>query len=207
MPSRKPCKRPRQKALAGRTKSSPEKQAATDRETNIQIASRLQVPRQNGPRCSWLQESTCGQKIKAGKSGNPRGRPKGRRNVATMTKDILNRHIKVRSEGKTVEMRAVEAIFRVLANGAAQGNIKAASLFNRLRDMAGLGSDLTEEELQKHVMRLPRGFSSPEETDLCWAPAREKDRQRYLAMAELDETSPDPETRASNAQIPPSIKA
>src|ERR1700722_11197677 len=63
MPSRKPCKRPRQKALAGRTKSSPEKQAATDRETNVQIASRLQVPRQNGRRCSWLQESTCGQKI------------------------------------------------------------------------------------------------------------------------------------------------
>ena len=164
-------------------------------------------PGKTGPGAVGYKNPPADKRFKAGKSGNPRGRPKGHRNVATMTKDVLSRRVKVRSEGKTVEMRAVEAIFRVLANGAAQGNIKAASLFNRLRDMAGLGSDLTEEELQKHVMRLPRGFSSPEEMDLCWAPAREKDRQRYLAMAELDETSPDPETRASNAQIPPSIKA
>jgi hypothetical protein len=34
-----------------------------------------------------------------------------------------------------VEMRAAEAIFRVLTNKAAQGNTRAAALVEKLRDM------------------------------------------------------------------------
>jgi tetratricopeptide (TPR) repeat protein len=145
------------------------------------------------------------KQFKPGASGNPRGRPKGLRNRATMTKDAFNRHVDVRSEGKTVKMRAVEAIFRVLTNKAAQGNTRAAALVDRLREMAGMDSDLPDEDWEKHRMRLPRGFVG-DQMDLCRAAAREKERQRYLAMAELDANSSDPETRASNAQIPPAIK-
>jgi hypothetical protein len=122
-----------------------------------------------------------------------------------MTKDAFNHQVDVRSEGKTVKMRAVEAIFRVLTNKAAQGNIRAAALVDRLREMAGIDSELTEEDLEEHRMHLPLPYVG-EEHDLCQAAAREKERQRYLVMAELDETSPDLETRASNALIPLAIK-
>src|SRR5712692_2293823 len=90
-----------------------------------------------------------------GKSGNPHGRPKGQRNVANLTKNLLNRPVRVRSGDETLEMRAIEAIFRVLANRAAQGNSRATSLVNKLREMAGFANEVTEEERHKRSMRLP----------------------------------------------------
>src|SRR6266852_2960364 len=81
-----------------------------------------------------------------GKSGNPHGRPTGHRNIANLTKDLLNRPVRVRSGGETREMRAVEAIWRVLTNKATQGNSRATSLVNKLREMAGFTSEITEEE-------------------------------------------------------------
>lgn len=122
-------------------------------------------------------------RFQKGQSGNRGGRPKGRRNIKTLTKELFNRPVPVRADGKTTKMPAVEAMFRVVANNAAQGNLKAATLINKLRDMAGLTDEFTEEEWQQHVMRLPRA-PTEEESDLLRAPAREKDRQRYLAMRE-----------------------
>jgi tetratricopeptide (TPR) repeat protein len=143
-----------------------------------------------------------------GKSGNPHGRAKGQRNVANLTKDLLNRLVRVRSGDEILEMRAIEAIFRVLANKAAQGNSRATSLVNKLREMAGFTNEITEEERQKRAMRLPRAFIG-EEYHLVRAPAREKDRQRYLAMAESDEADSDVsgDSGSDDETIPPTIRA
>lgn len=143
-----------------------------------------------------------------GKSGNAGGRPKGRRNVANLTKELLNRPVRVRSGDETLEMRAIEAIFRVLANKAAQGNSRATSLVNKLLELAGLTDEITEEERQRRGVRLPRAYSR-EEFDLLKAPARERDRQRYLAMAESDEApfEPSDDVVSSADIVPPAITA
>ena len=71
--------------------------------------------------------------FKPGVSGNPRGRPKGRKNEATMLDELLFQRIPVRQGGRDLRMTVIEAIFRRLAEDSLKGNIKAAGfLFNRL---------------------------------------------------------------------------
>jgi hypothetical protein len=71
--------------------------------------------------------------FKPGQSGNPKGRPKGRKNEATMLDELLFQRIPVRQGGRELRMTVVEAMFRRLVEDALKGNIKAAGfLFNRL---------------------------------------------------------------------------
>jgi hypothetical protein len=65
---------------------------------------------------------------KPGQSGNPRGRPKGSRNIATMLNEALNQKITVRDKGKTYKITAWEGIARRLALEAVKGNLKAVEL-------------------------------------------------------------------------------
>jgi hypothetical protein len=50
--------------------------------------------------------------FKRGQSGNARGRPKGRPNVATLTKALFNAPVTVREGGKVRRMSTGEAMFR-----------------------------------------------------------------------------------------------
>jgi hypothetical protein len=95
-----------------------------------------------------------------------------------------------------------------LANKAPQGNLRGISLVNKLREMAGWTNEITEEEWQKGAMRFPRSWTH-EEFDLLRAPAREKDRQKYLAMAESHEAASEFSCDAGTTAeiILPAIKA
>jgi hypothetical protein len=71
--------------------------------------------------------------FKPGQSGNPKGRPKGKKNEAMMLDELLFQRIPVRQGGRDLRMTVIEAIFRRLAEDSLKGNIKAAGfLFNRL---------------------------------------------------------------------------
>lgn len=70
--------------------------------------------------------------FKPGQSGNPTGRPKGRKNEATLVRELLDRKVAVQERGKTKRIRMVEALFRRLLEDALKGNIKTVSfLLNR----------------------------------------------------------------------------
>jgi hypothetical protein len=60
-----------------------------------------------------------------GKSGNPRGRPKGSRNFATVLQDELKRRVPVTEDGKRKKITKREATAKQLANKAASGDLKA----------------------------------------------------------------------------------
>ena len=71
-------------------------------------------------------------RFKPGRSGNPRGRPKGAKNETTILRDLLNRKIDVRQGGSARKITVLEAILLRFTEDALKGNTKSAAfLFNR----------------------------------------------------------------------------
>lgn len=66
-------------------------------------------------------------KFKPGRSGNPKGRPKGSRNLKTDLAAISQRAISVRENGKTRRMSQQKAMLLSAYSKAIQGDQKAAS--------------------------------------------------------------------------------
>ncbi|QWG26070.1 hypothetical protein KMZ93_19755 [Bradyrhizobium sediminis] len=70
--------------------------------------------------------------FKPGESGNPKGRPKGKKNEATMLDELLFQKIKIREGGRERRITLFEGMLRRFAEDSLKGNIKAATfLFSR----------------------------------------------------------------------------
>ena len=66
------------------------------------------------------------RQFKPGQSGNPRGRPKGSKNLATMFVKALNEKIKVRAkDGRTRMLTTQELMVKVMVKKAVAGDPKA----------------------------------------------------------------------------------
>ena len=79
------------------------------------------------PKSGYKRPPKSGQ-FKPGRSGNPRGRPKGTRNLKTDLNKILRKRIRVREDGQTREISRQEAIILSLFNKALQaGDVRAAN--------------------------------------------------------------------------------
>jgi hypothetical protein len=141
--------------------------------------------------------------FKPGASGNPKGRPRGQRNVANIMQELFNRTIPVREGHKARKVTTAEAMIRVLVNKAGQGDAKALSELLDILHKTGRTNAITDEEREKRALKLPRPFSE-KEMDALLSPAREKDRQRYRKMAEYEVRDP---TGAPSRAIPPALKA
>lgn len=86
------------------------------------------------------------------KPGNKlaKGRPKGRKNEATIIKDILNRMITVVRNGKPVRMTNAEAMWWKQFERALQGDSKAALLlsdrYHKAEDDISQSTELTPDD-------------------------------------------------------------
>src|ERR1700722_19961413 len=60
-----------------------------------------------------------------GQSGNPKGRPKGSQNLATLLEKIIRQRVTVTENGRSREMSKAEAIFLQMINKALRGDISA----------------------------------------------------------------------------------
>jgi hypothetical protein len=73
-------------------------------------------------------------RFKKGKSGNPKGRPKGSKNMRTVFQKELNSKIPVKENGKSSRITKREAIVKQAVNKAASGDPKAMPVvFNEVR--------------------------------------------------------------------------
>jgi len=73
-------------------------------------------------------------RFKPGRSGNPKGRPKGAKNEETILNNLLNRRIEIRQAGRTRKITVLEAMLLKFAEEALKGDAKAATfLLNRYR--------------------------------------------------------------------------
>ncbi|GCB06387.1 DUF5681 domain-containing protein [Ralstonia sp. SET104] len=66
--------------------------------------------------------------FRKGESGNPRGRPKGRRNLLTEVHLALNEEVSVVENGKRLRLTKRAVICRQLANRSAAGDLAALRL-------------------------------------------------------------------------------
>jgi hypothetical protein len=72
--------------------------------------------------------------FKPGRSGNPRGRPKGPKTVGAVLRDVIQRRIEVTENGKTRRIVVLEVMLRRLANDAMRSDPRAMKLLLFLID-------------------------------------------------------------------------
>jgi hypothetical protein len=81
--------------------------------------------------------------FKKGKSGNPKGRPKGSRPIGAVLQDVLSQRIPVTENGKTRRLPALEVMLRRLANDAMRSEPVALKLMLSLFDRYGDSGEAT----------------------------------------------------------------
>lgn len=67
-------------------------------------------------------------RFKLGQSGNPAGRPKGSKNVASVIASALNEKVTITEHGRRRSVTKLEAAAKQVANQAANGDPKAVRL-------------------------------------------------------------------------------
>lgn len=77
-------------------------------------------------------------RFQPGQSGNPKGRPKGSKNLKTVVDEELNRTLSIRENGETRTMTSIQALLRTTMNKALKGDGRAsAQMFDLARDFHG----------------------------------------------------------------------
>ena len=90
-----------------------------------------------------------------GRSGNPRGRRKGSRNLATIVKKTVNDVVPVTENGRRRVITKLEATIKQLANKAASGDPKATqSLLQLLHVIEGKAETPAQTEATDEADRL-----------------------------------------------------
>ena len=90
-----------------------------------------------------------GTRFKPGKSGNPKGRPKGSKNLSTDIRNILRRKVTFGVNGKQETMTSQQALIMRLWEKALKGDVKAIT---QLLSMAALYNDDPEIVQSGHTL-------------------------------------------------------
>jgi hypothetical protein len=96
-----------------------------------------------------------------GSSGNPKGRPKGSKNLAKIVLQESRQRVRVKGPHGTRTVTKLEAAMMQIGNQAAQGELRAArelfSLVQRSEEVTNVGmSPLNPHEIDQQVMQFIR---------------------------------------------------
>jgi hypothetical protein len=88
-------------------------------------------------------------RFKKGKSRNPKGRPKDRRNVGTIFQDALLRHVRIREGDRVRSMPKIEAVIEVNLNKALKGDPRAYAKVMDVAIKLGMVDMPDEQDISK----------------------------------------------------------
>ena len=73
-------------------------------------------------------------RFKSGRTGNPKGRPKGAKGEDTIFREVINTRVPMSVRGKLRKVSLLQAVWTKIADDALKGNAKAQTLIiNRSR--------------------------------------------------------------------------
>jgi hypothetical protein len=104
--------------------------------------------------------------FKPGKSGNPKGRPKGAKSEASIWQTRLNEKIEVREGRRVRRITVLEAILLRCIEGALKGNIKTASFVLGRFAAAQAGETQEIGEMSKDDLEVVAAYASRLEAKL-----------------------------------------
>jgi hypothetical protein len=92
--------------------------------------------------------------FKPGRSGNPRGRPKGVKNEETILRELLHHKVVLNERGKSRKIILLEAILRKVAEDCLRGNVKSVAFLLNRYYAASAGPNIDSEigEVDKAVL-------------------------------------------------------
>jgi hypothetical protein len=105
-------------------------------------------------------------RFKPGKSGNPRGRPKGARSVGAILQDVVRQKVSITENGKTRRVPVIEGMLRRLANAGLRGDARVVKLLLSLLDRYGDSTEATvkladmlaeDREILAQYLQPPQG--------------------------------------------------
>ncbi len=105
--------------------------------------------------------------FKKGQSGNPKGRPKGVKNIATDIKEELEEFVHITEGGEVRSITKQRALIKALLSKASKGDVRAAQTLLGLK---------AEVDHQQHEKESTAWFSEDDEAII----AQFQDRQRNL---------------------------
>jgi Family of unknown function (DUF5681) len=105
--------------------------------------------------------------FKQGSSGNPRGRPRGSKNLATIVRQVLDARVAVRENGRVRTISKREALFAQLVHEGLGGNLRAIELLSKIpwiqKELVNLGrSRRLTPEAWDQIALLVRGDLNPQ---------------------------------------------
>jgi hypothetical protein len=115
-------------------------------------------------------------RFQKGRSGNPRGRPPGSKNLATLLTEALNERVIVVENGRRRKITKREAVIAQLVNQSAKANLRAIKILldiqqaiearsaadgagatSRTTDLSQGDQSIIEDFLRRHKARRPHG--------------------------------------------------
>ena len=87
-------------------------------------------------------------RFQPGRSGNPRGRPKGSRSVGAILKGVMSQKVTVSEGGRVRRVSRVELMLLRLVNDAARGDPRATKLALELNDRYGQPTDRDAQSIE-----------------------------------------------------------
>lgn len=106
-------------------------------------------------------------RFKPGQSGNPTGRPKGSRNLATAVRKALDQRVPVREDGRYRKRSATEVIAQQVVRKAMTGDLRAAQWLLQLSQTEAVRSeaDPPEGELSSEDVAILTDFLARHDRD------------------------------------------
>jgi hypothetical protein len=99
------------------------------------------------------------RQFKPGQSGNPKGRPKGRKNLKTIFVEVLNKKVKLwdKNKNRTRTVSKLEAMIEVISNKALTGDPRALATIVQIGERLDVFNSLSDVTIDttgyNHVMR------------------------------------------------------